>query len=210
MLNCLSVLCRAPAPAQHGQKKVQEASPGMTTHCIPDSIQHGTCIKNHNVLNAKENTENDQSPFRRARSRSDTSGKFARLSLWESDTSSLSEPEITIQVRRLKGGVRPLGQGFRVFSFFFFFLLLPFPVLGCPQNLIFWQLNCCTISCNISLRIFLSRLGSNIGGLFFFSPPLSTSHSSKNKYLHSGSKSKVTRVTVGRDANQPKFSRLSS
>ena len=64
------------------------------------------------------------------------------------------------QVRRLKGGVRPLGSRVTfLFSFFSPFFLFLYPG---AQNLIFGGLNCCTISCNISSPLkkkqFLSRV----------------------------------------------------
>ena len=55
------------------------------------------------------------------------------------------------QVRRLKGGVRPLG--FRVWSFVFphFSLFFFFSLLGWSKS-DFFGLNCCTICCNISYK----------------------------------------------------------
>ena len=60
----------------------------MTTFCIANSIQHGTCSKNYDVLLAEEATERRQLPFRGSQRCSNTSGKSARLA---TDTSSEHE-----------------------------------------------------------------------------------------------------------------------
>ena len=121
-----------------------------------------------------------------------------------------------LQVRRLKGGMRPFGfraQGFVVSSLFSFFSL-SFSLLGCSKS-DFFGLNCCTICCNISdpqNHFVEPSSGGTLRGLLFFQSLffffflffcfvfdcfIFLTLFLKKCSLHSG-RSNVTRVTVGR------------